>query len=78
MAEDSVVVTKSRPEKAGNRLEEKTGMTCCTRQQGLVNAKSFTRVRRDDVHSKVSIDAAVKHSVLNRKLPDEARSDGGG
>jgi len=53
-------------------------MTCCTRQQGLVNAKSFTRVRRDDVHSKVSIDAAVKHSVLNRKLPDEARSDGGG
>jgi hypothetical protein len=28
VAEDSVVVMKSRPEKAGNRLEEKTGMTC--------------------------------------------------
>ena len=27
MADDSVVVKKSRPEKAGNRLEEKTGMT---------------------------------------------------
>jgi len=27
VAEDSVVVMKSRPEKAGNRLEEKTGMT---------------------------------------------------
>lgn len=27
MADDSVVVKKSRPEKAGNRLEDKTGMT---------------------------------------------------
>jgi len=27
VADDSVVVMKSRPEKAGNRLEEKTGMT---------------------------------------------------
>lgn len=27
VAEDSVVVMKSRPEKAGNRLEEKTGTT---------------------------------------------------
>ncbi|MHC4196103.1 MAG: hypothetical protein ACYSQZ_09245 [Planctomycetota bacterium] len=27
MAEDSVVVTKSQPEKAGNRLEDKTGTT---------------------------------------------------
>ena len=27
MAEDSVVVKKSRPEKAGNRLEGKTGTT---------------------------------------------------
>jgi hypothetical protein len=29
VADDSVVVMKSRPEKAGNRLEEKTGTTCC-------------------------------------------------
>ena len=28
VADESVVVQKSRPEKAGNRLEEKTGMTC--------------------------------------------------
>ena len=28
VADESVVVTKSRPEKAGNSLEEKTGMTC--------------------------------------------------
>jgi hypothetical protein len=27
VADDSVVVMKSRPEKAGNRLEEKTGTT---------------------------------------------------
>jgi hypothetical protein len=27
VAEDSVVVTKSQPEKAGNRLEDKTGTT---------------------------------------------------
>jgi len=27
VADDSVVVKKSRPEKAGNRLEEKTGTT---------------------------------------------------
>ena len=28
VADESVVVTKSRPEKAGNSLEEKTGATC--------------------------------------------------
>ena len=28
MADDSVVVNKSRPEKPGNRVEDKTGMTC--------------------------------------------------
>jgi hypothetical protein len=28
VADESVVVKKSRPEKAGNRLEDKTGMTC--------------------------------------------------
>jgi hypothetical protein len=28
VADDSVVVTKSRPEKPGNRVEDKTGMTC--------------------------------------------------
>ena len=28
VADESVVVTKSRPEKAGNSLEDKTGMTC--------------------------------------------------
>ena len=28
VADDSVVVMKSRPVKAGNSLEDKTGMTC--------------------------------------------------
>ena len=28
MADDSVVVSKSRPEKPGNSVEDKTGMTC--------------------------------------------------
>ena len=28
VTDDSVVVLKSRPVKAGNRLEDKTGMTC--------------------------------------------------
>ena len=28
MADDSVVVSKFRPEKPGNRVEDKTGMTC--------------------------------------------------
>jgi len=31
VADESVVVMKSRPEKAGNRLEDKTGTTCCHR-----------------------------------------------
>lgn len=34
VAEDSVVVKKSRPEKAGNRLEEKTGMIPTNREAG--------------------------------------------
>jgi len=28
VADDSVVVNKSRPEKTGNSVEDKTGMTC--------------------------------------------------
>lgn len=42
MADDSVVVKKSRPENAGNRLEDKTGMT-----PGIV--------RGDDVKPKAHI-----------------------
>jgi hypothetical protein len=34
VADESVVVMKFRPEKAGNSLEEKTGMTCCIVSRG--------------------------------------------
>ena len=52
VADDSVVVMKSRPVKAGNRLEGKTGTTCRTCRQGPVSAKSLIGMRRDEVHSK--------------------------
>ncbi len=52
VADDSVVVMKSRPVKAGNSLEDKTGMTCRPSRQGLVSAKSLIGMRRDEVHSK--------------------------
>ena len=52
VADDSVVVMKSRPVKAGNSLEDKTGTICRESRQGLMSAKSLIRVRRDEVHSK--------------------------
>ena len=39
VADDSVVVMKSRPEKAGNRLEDKTGMTCGSVRRGQTYSK---------------------------------------
>ena len=52
VADDSVVVMKSRPVKAGNRLEDKTGTTCRKCRQGPLSAKSLIGMRRDEVHSK--------------------------
>lgn len=41
VADESVVVMKSRPEKAGNRLEEKTGTTCGLVRRGHGDPKGF-------------------------------------
>jgi hypothetical protein len=41
VADESVVVSKSLPEKASNGVEDKTGMTLCkVLQWGIGNAKS--------------------------------------
>ena len=41
MADDSVVVSKSRPEKPGNRVEDKTGMTCDRVYRGRYEPKAM-------------------------------------
>ena len=41
MADDSVVVSKSRPEKPGNRVEAKTGMTCDRVYRGRYEPKAM-------------------------------------
>ena len=41
MADDSVVVSKSRPEKPGNRVEDKTGMTCDRVYRGHYEPKAI-------------------------------------
>ena len=41
MADDSVVVSKSRPEKPGNSVEDKTGMTCDRVYRGRYEPKAM-------------------------------------
>jgi hypothetical protein len=41
VADDSVVVNKSRPEKPGNRVEDKTGMTCDRVYRGRYEPKAM-------------------------------------
>jgi len=41
VADDSVVVNKSRPEKPGNRAEDKTGMTCDKGYRGRYEPKAI-------------------------------------
>lgn len=53
VADESVVVKKSRPEKAGNRLEEKTGMTLSVVAGDVFLAKSWIRMRREEVSMKI-------------------------
>ena len=74
VTDDSVVVMKSRPVKAGNSLEGKTGTTCRSSRQGLVSAKSLIRMRRDEVHSKASLRRS-QDVTPDTKSPDEARYD---
>jgi hypothetical protein len=54
VADESVVVMKSRPVKAGNRLEDKTGTTRRKSRRGPLCAKSHSGMRREEVYSKVS------------------------
>ena len=74
VADDSVVVMKSRPMKAGNSLEDKTGMTCRLSRQGSVSVKSLIGMRRDEVHSKVSSNQLLC-VIPDTKSPNEARPD---
>jgi hypothetical protein len=41
VADDSVIVSKSRPEKPGNRVEDKTGMTCDRVYRGRYEPKAM-------------------------------------
>ena len=41
MADESVVVSKFRPEKPGNRAEDKTGMTCDRVYRGHYEPKAI-------------------------------------
>jgi len=54
VADESVVVRKFRPEKPGNRVEEKTGMTEWRRSLGAVMSQKPLQLRRDEVYLKVS------------------------
>jgi hypothetical protein len=42
VADESVVVMKFRPEKPGNRVEEKTGMTCSLVCRGWSEPKAWS------------------------------------
>jgi hypothetical protein len=53
VADESVVVKKSRPAKAGNRLEDKTGMTCGKKIAGGDVGQKPHYLRREEVYSKV-------------------------
>jgi len=53
VADDSVVVMKSRPVKAGNRLEGKTGMIWRHRSPGTDMHQKSYQLRRDEVYLKV-------------------------
>jgi len=70
VADESVVVMKSRPMKAGNRLEDKTGTTRRTCRRGPLCAKSRGGMRREDVYSKVCGNWFAYQS--GHKLPDGA------
>ena len=54
VADDSVVVMKSRPVKPGNSVEDKTGMTQRPGSLGAVMRQKPWLLRRDEVYLKVS------------------------
>ena len=60
VADESVVVTKSRPEKAGNRLEEKTGTTRSEVCGGWCRPKAASECEgRKFIRSSLETDRAV-------------------
>ncbi len=53
MADDSVVVFMFRPVKAGNSVEEKTGMTLYLVAMGYEKSQKRSYLRRDEVQKKI-------------------------
>ena len=76
VAEESVVAKKFRPMKAGNRLEDKTGMTCDSSLQGAIRAKSLIACEGRKSIRKYSED--VKNTYKEHKLSDETGHSVGG
>ena len=70
VADESVVVMKSRPVKAGNSLEGKTGTTRRKSRRGPSCAKSHGGMRREEVYSKVSSKLFFRQA--GHKPPDGA------
>jgi hypothetical protein len=52
VADDSVVVLKSRPKKPGNGVEDKTGTTHGL-FMGAVGCQKRRRLRRDEAYSRI-------------------------
>lgn len=74
MAEESVVVLKSRPVKPGNSVEDNTGMTFGN-VQGPALPKRYCQVRREEVIFEELSRGWTLYKVVH-KLSDETRSWG--
>ena len=71
MADDSVVVKKSRPEKAGNRLEGKTGMTRSVDCGGWYKPKAVSECEgRKFIRRSLEADQAVMLDTSRQKWWD--------
>ena len=71
MADDSVVVKKSRPEKAGNRLEEKTGTTRSVVCGGWCKPKAASECEgRKFIRRSLEADRAVMLNTSHQKWWD--------
>jgi len=72
VAEESVVVMKSRPVKPGNRVEEKTGMTFGIVQGAVIDQKLMGVRREEVIFEELSGGWSLYKAV--HKLSDETRS----
>ena len=59
-SDDSIVVIKFRPVKAGNSLEDKTGMTLCSVTVGCRKCQKRRLLRRDEVQKKITMRSLKK------------------